>query len=158
MKRIILSISMALALVAVFAAPPAALAADTVVSGNVVVGYSFTPPTAISLGDMNPGTTATGNSAGSLSGNNALGYSVKAIDAKGTNTGLMVSGAHVLTNKFKIGATSGSVANADVERTLLSTGAAGTDAVPLYVSQQVVLADPVASNYSITITYTVTAN
>ena len=157
MKRRILSISMALALVVILAAPLGAFAADTVVTGNVVVGYSFTPPSAISLGNMTPGTTATGNNSGSLNGNGAGGYTVTAIDAKTPNTGYMVSGANVLQNKFRIGATSGSVDTADVARTLLDTAGPGTSSVPLYVSQQVSFSDPLASNYSITITYTVVA-
>jgi hypothetical protein len=156
MKKRILGLSIALALVAILVAPLAAFAADTVISGNVVAGYSFTPPGAISLGNMTPGSTATGNNSGSLNGNNSNGYTVTAIDTKTPNTGYMVSGANVMQNKFKIGATAPTVDTADSARTLLNTSGPGTDTVPLFVSQQVSFSDPLASGYSITITYTVT--
>lgn len=119
-------------------------------------GYTFTAPPAIALGGMAPGTTATGNSSGSLAGNNSDGYTVTGMDAKVTNKGYMVSGANVLTNQFQIGPASDSLGAADASQTFLDVSAGGTYDVPFHVSQSIAYTDTVATNYSITITFTVT--
>jgi hypothetical protein len=119
-------------------------------------GYTFTAPPAIGLGGMAPGTTATGNSAGSLVGGNPDGYIVTGIDAKTTNTGYMVSGSHVLANKLLMGPAASTLGPADMSQTFLDVGAPGTYNVPFYVSQMVAYTDAVATGYTITITFTVT--
>ena len=121
MKKKILTLGMVLALVSVLVMPTAALATTTDVTGDVVAGYTFTAPSAIALGSMTPGTAATGDSAGWLEGNNALGYKVDGVDTKGTDTGKMVSGANVLTDKLKMGATAAVPNDADVVTSFLGT-------------------------------------
>lgn len=161
MKKKILTLGMVLVLVSVLAAPGAVLATDgsTGVTGNVIQGYTFSAPSAIDLGSMTPGTPKTDNSAGSLEGNNAAGYTVKGVDEKGTNTGHMVSGTDVLTNMLLFGPAASPTATADTETTFLTTGGiTSATPVPFYVSQTATYADAVQSGYSITITFTVTQN
>jgi len=164
MKKKILTLGMVLVLVSVLAVPGAVLA-TTEVTGNVIEGYTFTAPTEIPLGDMTPGATATGNSAGSLEGNDPAGYTVKGIDENATVTAgymLIVGGGtlaapdYILTNKLKMGDTGAVPNNADVLTTFLDESAPGTYSVPFYVSQEVTYDDPVADGYTITITFTVT--
>lgn len=129
-----------------------ALALDTEPSQP---GYIFTAPPAIALGSMHPGTPAIGNSSGSVSGDNSAGYIVTGIDAKAENTGSMVSGEDVLTNKFQMGPSAEDLGDADVAQTFLNASGAGQHEVPFYVSQVVTWEDPAADNYTITITFTV---
>ena len=157
MKKKILTLGMVLALVSVLVAPGAVLA-TTEVTGTVIEGYTFSAPDAIGLGDMTPGTPKTGNSAGSLEGNNPDGYTVKGIDDKGSNTGYMVSGTDALTNMLQMGPDAGVANTAATETTFLTTGGPGSDSVPFYVSQEVTYDDLVQSGYTITITFTVTQN
>jgi hypothetical protein len=119
-------------------------------------GYTFTAPPAVGLGGMAPGTTGTGNSTGSLTGDNTDGYTVTGMDAKTTNTGYMVSGGNVLANRLQIGPASNSLGPADASQTFLDVSAAGTYDVPFHVSQSIAYTDAVATNYTITITFTVT--
>jgi hypothetical protein len=119
-------------------------------------GYTFTAPPAIGLGGMVPGTTATGNSTGSLVGGNSAGYTVTGIDAKSANKGYMVSGSYMLANRLLMGPAADNLGPADVSQTFLDVSAPGTYDVPFYVSQMVAYNDTVADNYSITITFTVT--
>ena len=158
MKKKILTLGAVLALVAVLIAPSAVLAATTTgVTGDVVEGYTFAAPSAISLGTMTPGTPATGSSTdGSLEGNNPDGYTVTGIDAKGSDTGYMVSGSYVLASKHQISDEDANYVNADTAKTFVDTSGATNVAVSLYVSQAVAYTDTVATGYSITITFTVT--
>ncbi len=158
MKKKILILGMVVALVSVLVMPTAALATTTEVSGSVTEGYTFSAPTAIALGSMIPGTPATDNSAGSLEGNNALGYTVTGVDEKGTDTGYMVSGTYVLTNMLLFGPAASPTATADTVTNFLTTSDITNAAVPFYVSQTATYADAVQSGYSITITFTVTQN
>ncbi len=119
-------------------------------------GYTFTAPPVIGLGGMAPGTTATGNSTGSLVGGNSAGYTVTGIDAKTTNKGYMVSGSYILANKLLMGPAADNLGPADKPQTFLDVNAAGTYDVPFYVSQTVAYNDTVATGYNITITFTVT--
>jgi len=156
MKKKILTLGMVLALVAVLVVPGAVLA-TTEVTGNVIEGYTFTPPSAIALGDMTPGTTAAGSSTdGSLVGNDPAGYTVTGIDEKGTDTGCMVSGANVLASRHEISDEDATYVPADTAKTFVDTGVPTDVAVSLYVHQYVGYADTVATGYSITITFTVT--
>lgn len=121
--------------------------------------YTLTPPPAIVLGNMAPGSTYPASSTGSLDGTSPTGYTVTGVDAKGTNTGYMVApGPYVLVNKLKMGDSAAVPNDADVVTTFLTTAAAGTDPVPFYVSQLVSYQDVVAAGYTITITFTVTKN
>ncbi len=161
MKKRILTLGVVLVLVSVLAVPGAVLAADTTnVTGNVIQGYTFTAPSAISFGNMAPSATPHKGSStdGSLQGNNPAGYTVTGIDAKVSDTGYMVSGSNVLTNKLEISNVDGSYGNADTAQTFVSTTAPTSTTVSLYVSQVVAYDDPVATNYSITITFTVVPN
>jgi hypothetical protein len=119
-------------------------------------GYTFTAPPAIWLGGMTPGTTGTGNSTGSLTGDNTGGYTITGMDAKTTNAGYMVSGGNVLANRLQIGPASSSLGPADASQTFLDVSAAGTYDVPFHVSQSIAYTDAVATDYTITITFTVT--
>jgi len=119
-------------------------------------GYTFTAPPAIGLGGMAPGTTATGNSNGSLVGDNSDGYTVTGIDAKTTDTGYMVSGSYVLANKLSMGPSADNLGPTDVSQTFLDEYGYGPHDVPFHVSQMVAYTDAVATGYTITITFTVT--
>ena len=166
MKKKILTLGMVLTLVAVLVAPSAVLA-TTDVTGNVIQGYTFTAPSAIVLGDMTPGTPKTDNSAGSLEGNNALGYTVDGVDknneeTKGymliVGTGTQASPQYILENKLLFGPATNPTATADTLTNFLTTSDITDAAVPFYVSQTATYADPVQSGYTITITFTVTQN
>ncbi|NVM23605.1 MAG: hypothetical protein HWN68_17715 [Desulfobacterales bacterium] len=111
------------------------------------------------MGDMAPSASAHIDSStdGSLVGNNAAGYTLTAIDAKGTNTGYMVSGSDVLANKHEIGPSAAAVGPADVTQSFVDTTGPTDTAVELHVSQVVAYTDTVAATYTITITFTVTA-
>ena len=160
MKKRILTLGVVLALVAVLAVPGAVLA-TTEVTGNVTEGYTFAAPSPIDLGNMTPGTTATGSSidedAGSLEGNNPTGYTVKAKDDKTPDTGYMVSGGNVLATEFQMQDKDSVWCNASaVGTTFLDVGAAGSYSFPFNVRQYVTYGDTVATGYTITITFTVT--
>jgi len=158
MKKRILTLGMVLTLVAVLVAPNAVLAVTTEVTGTVTEGYTFTVPSTVALGSMAPSATPykADSTDGRLDGNNAAGYTVTGIDEKGTNTGYMVSGSDVLTEKLKISDADASYVNADTAKTFLdSSGITGAD-ISLYVSQLVTYTDPVTAGYTITITFTVT--
>lgn len=160
MKKRILALASILALVGVLVVPAAVLATDgtTGVSGTVVSGYTFTAPTAIDLTSMTPGTAKTDNSAGSLVGNSATGYTVKGLDVKGSNTGKMVNASNdVLANMLKIGPSSGPTNTANTETTFLTTSGPASSSVPFYVSQLAAYSDNVTGGYTITITFTVAA-
>ena len=119
-------------------------------------GYTFTAPDPIGLGGMAPGTTATGNSIGSLGGDNSSGYTVTGVDAKTENTGYMVGGGNTLSSKLVIGPAPGDLGPADVAQTFLDEIGYGPHDVPFYVSQLIAYTDIVATGYTITITFTVT--
>jgi len=159
MKKKILTLGMVLALVAVLVVPGAVLATTTGVTGDVIEGYTFTPPSAIALGSMTPGTTAAGSSTdGSLEGNNSLGYTVTGVDEKGISTGYMVSEVlgSVLGSKHEISDEDASYVNADTAKTFVDTSGPTNVAVSLYVHQDVAYTDTVDTGYKITITFTVT--
>ncbi|UCD22351.1 MAG: hypothetical protein JSW22_01545 [Chloroflexota bacterium] len=119
-------------------------------------GYTFAAPPAIGLGGMAPGGTGTGNSTGSLAGDNSAGYTVTGVDAKASNTGYMVSGSYVLANRLLVGPAADNLGPADTSQTFLDVDEAGTYDVPFYVSQTVAYTDAIAAGYTITITFTVT--
>ena len=119
-------------------------------------GYTFAAPQAIGLGGMAPGATGTGNSTGSLAGDNSAGYTVTGMDAKASNTGYMVSGSYVLANKLLLGPAADNLGPADTSQTLLDVDEAGTYDVPFYISQSIAYTDAVAEGYTVTITFTVT--
>jgi len=155
---LVVVLSLALAL-------PGAVLADNIteVTGNVVEGYTFTAPAAIGLGDMEPGQTATGESvggqAGRLEGNHAAGYSVKAKDMNTSDTGRMTVGVNVLSQLLQISSDGTDYMTLDTEVAFFTTGAGpGSWDIPLHVKQVVTYEDPVATGYSITITFTVTEN
>ncbi len=135
----------------------------TVLRLNLNPGYTFSAPSAISLGSMAPGSTATATSSdGTLVGDNAAGYTVTGVDVKTDNKGYMVSGVNVLHNKLEIGPSASptpplTFGPADTAQTFLSTSSAGIVALSLYVSQVVAYNDVVATGYTITITFTVIA-
>lgn len=159
MKRRILTLGVVLVLATVLAVPNAVLATNTTdVTGDVVEGYTFTAPSPIGFGNMDPSATpSTGNSTGWLEGNNANGYTVTGVDAKDTNTGYMVSGSNVLTNMLQMGPDASVANTAATVTTFLTTDDITDETVPFYVSQTVEFTDPIATGYSITITFTVTA-
>jgi hypothetical protein len=159
MNKRILTLGVVLVLVSVLVVPGAVLAnGNTVVTGNVTQGFTFTAPTAISLGSMAPSVTAykAHSTDGSLVGNNPTGYTVTGIDAKASNTGYMVSGSNVLQNELQISNEDATYVSADTGKPFVDTSAPTDVVVSLYVSQMVTYTDPVATNYSITITFTVT--
>ena len=167
MKKRILTLGMVLTLVAVLVAPNAVLAVTTEVTGTVAHGYTFTAPTEIALGDMVPGAADIDNSAGWLEGNNALGYTVKGIDANTEVTkgkmlivggGSLAAPDKILTNKLYMGPDVDVAYAADTETTFLTTDGITDEYVPFYVSQTVEFTDPIATGYTITITFTVTQN
>jgi len=158
MKKKILTLGVVLVLVTVLVVPGAVLANGTTeVTGTVTEGYTFTAPSTVELGSMAPSATPhkASSTDGSLVGNNPTGYTVEGIDDKGTNTGYMVSGSDVLANKLKISKEDATYVDADTSKNFVDTGVPTDVTVSLYVSQLVSYADPVASGYTITITFTV---
>ena len=153
MLGLVVVLSLALAL------PGAVLATDTTeVTGSVTEGYTFTAPSTVTLGSMAPSATPhkASSTDGRLDGNDPAGYTVTGIDAKETNRGYMVNGSSVLTNKLKISNSDSEYIDANSNKTFLDTsGITGAD-IALYVSQVVSYADPVATGYTVTITFTVT--
>ncbi len=166
MKKRILTLGMVLALVSVLVMPTAALATTTDVTGDVVEGYTFTAPTAIPLGSMTPGTTASGSSTdGSLVGNDPDGYTVTGTDKNTEVTagymlimgdGTMAAPNYILGSRHEISDEDASYVPADTAKTFVDTSGPTNVAVSLYVIQDVSYADPVDTGYSITITFTVT--
>ena len=148
----------AVALALALALPGVVIASDgsTNVTGNVEEGYTFTAPSAIALGDMKPGTTATGNSTdGRLDGNSATGYTVTGRDEKTPDAGFMVVSTNTLTHKLEISKEDASYDYADTGKIFLDTDDITGEDISLYVRQLVTYEDPVAEGYSITITFTV---
>ena len=167
MKKKILTLGMVLTLVAVLVAPNAVFATDgsAAVTGDVVEGYTFTPPSAIGLGSMTPGTPATDNSSGWLEGNNAAGYTVDGVDTNSEvtkgymlikGTGTEASPEYILENQLLFGPATNPTATADTSTNFLTTSGITDEAVPFYVSQTATYADPVQSGYTLTISFTVT--
>lgn len=120
--------------------------------------YTFTAPSAVALGDMSPSATPyTDNSTdGSLVGDNVNGYTVTGKDEKTENTGYMVIGENILSNKLLIGPAADTLGPADEAQTFLDTSGLTDAAIALHVSQLVDYTDVVATGYTITITFTVT--
>ena len=158
MKKRILTLGVVLVLAAVLVVPGAVLATTypTEVTGTVTEGYTFTPPSAIELGNMDPSATPykAHSTDGRLDGNNADGYTVFARDEAGF--GHMVSGSDVLTDMLDISNEDANYLDAYPGKMLLVTdGLTGAD-ISLYVRQMVTYADPVADGYTMTISFTVT--
>ena len=158
MKKKILTLGMVLTLVVVLVAPNAVLAVTTEVTGTVTEGYTFTAPSTVALGSMAPSATPykAHSTDGRLDGNNADGYVVTGRDEKASDTGYMVSGSDVLIDKLDISKEDANYMDADMAGSFLNTdGITGAD-ISLYVRQSVTYIDPVATGYTITITFTVT--
>lgn len=165
MKKKILLIAMALALIAVLAAPLTASAETTVVSGSFDASSTFTQPGGVSLtlavGDV------TGNSStpGSID-TNTSGWTLSVADAKTYNNGYMTvggtdsAGAVKLGSAIQVGTTAVTVGTIAAYQTALQAQAGygvptSTYSIPLYVKQTVSETDQ-AGSYSITLTYTFT--
>jgi hypothetical protein len=124
---------------------------------------TVTAPSAISLGLMSVGSTATGNdvSTGSISTNDAI-WNMTVQDTKATNPGFMsINGdgtGGTLTNAFEISkdSTLGDFVSANTGLSSGTTYVNSGTSLPIYVSQQVVSGDA-AGSYSITITFTYSA-
>jgi len=144
-------------LVVVLVAPNAVLAVTTEVTGDVAEGYTFTAPTAIALGSMAPSATAykAHSTDGRLDGNNAAGYIVTGRDEKPGYTGFMVIGENILVAEMEISNEDANYVDAHMAKSFLDTGGITGADISLYVRQFVTYADPVASGYTITITFTV---
>lgn len=121
-------------------------------------GYIFTAPSAIDLGSAKPGEIVTGSSTGHLTGDDASGYTVTGVDAKKPHKGYMsISATQRLHNKLQIGPSAAELGSAGVAQTFLDTTGITTDEdVPLYVSQLVAYNDDIATDYSLTIEFTIT--
>lgn len=162
MKKRILTFGVLLTLVAISVVPGVVSAADsTYVMGEVVEGYTFAAPGPIYLGTMAPSVTPYKGSStdGSLMGNSPSGYTVTGIDAKGGDTGYMVSGGGTpLANKHQISDEDASYVPADTAKTFVDTSGPTDVTFSLYVSQVVDVTDTPASGYIIEITFTVVAN
>jgi len=155
-KNLILGLVVVLSLA--LALPGAVLATDTTeVTGSVTEGYTFTAPSAIALGSMAPSATPykASSTNGRLDGNNPAGYTVTGVDEEAGNQGHMVSGSNVLGSKLKISNADSGYVDADTTKTFLDTSEITGAGIALYVSQVVSYADPVATGYTITISFTV---
>ena len=159
MKKRILTFGVLLILMTISVVPGGVLAADsTWVGGEVLEGYTFAAPAPIFLSSMTPSATPYkgSSSGGSLVGNNANGYTVEGIDAKGINTGYMVSGGgSPLANKHQISDEDANYVAADTAKTFVDTSGPTDTTFSLYVSQVVAHADAPAADYQIEITFTV---
>lgn len=159
MKKRILTFGLLLLLVTVLAIPGVVMADSTWVGGEVLEGYTFTAPSPIFLASMTPSATPYKDFStdGSLVGNDPNGYTVTGIDAKGTNTGYMVSGGGTpLTNKHQISDEDANYVPADTAKTFVDTSWPTDVAFSLCVSQMVDINDTPAADYEIQITFTVT--
>jgi hypothetical protein len=122
-------------------------------------GYSFTAPSDIFLGENLKfiDSPFTDSSSGNLNITTPGTYRVTATDAKSTDKGYMVSGTNALHHKLQIGPASDNLTNSDEVVQLLEASTEGDNSIPFFVSQEISYEDTVAENYSITITFTVTA-
>ena len=168
MKKKILTLGMVLTLVAVLVAPNAVLAVTTDVTGDVIEGYTFTAPSAIALGSMTPGTTASGSSTdGSLVGNDPDGYIVTGTDKNTEVTagymlilgeGTQAAPDYILGSRHEISDIDAGYVSADTVKQFVNTFGPTDVTVSLYVHQYVAYTDTAATGYTITITFTVTPN
>jgi len=170
MKKKILTLGMVLVLLMVLVAPGAVLGANTTeVTGTVTQDYTFTAPSPVGLGSMAPSATPYKNDSqdGSLQGNDPDGYTVTGTDQNTEVTAgymLIVGGGtqaapdYILTNKLQISNEDANYINADTVKTFLTTSDITDATVKLFVSQLVDYDDPVATGYTITITFTATPN
>ena len=158
MKKRILTLVVMLVLVSVLAVPGVVIAnGSTAVTGDVAEGYTFTAPSTVALGSMAPSATLykANSTDGRLDGNNSAGYLVTGRDEKPGYTGYMVIGDNMLMAELDISKEDANYTGAHMPVEFLNTdGITGAD-ISLYVRQFISCADPVATGYSITITFTV---
>lgn len=158
MKKLITSLALAMLLVAVMVVPAmAANPDDTVIDGDVGSTIDITAPGDFSLGSMPAGQTTTSGVQNGMVYANAA-WSMTAQDEKGTNTGYMVSGGTPLLNEMEISDDGSTWCDASGATTQLvysgsATGSAGAS-FDFYAQQYVSYDDVVATNYTITITFT----
>jgi hypothetical protein len=167
MKKRIIALSMALALMAVLAAPLAALADTGVTDINATLGSTFTliAPSDASFSTFVVGTTNTGTStAGSVEATGTAGWTLTVTDEKSLTTGYMTIGgaddvSKRLTNPIQVGMTAGTVGTIGAYQTALTEatgyGTNTTFSIPLFLKQTIVGGDA-AGSYKITLTYTAT--
>lgn len=166
MKKRLVAIGAALALVAVLVVPAVAMAGNTTqIGGNISAELELTAPGDINLNlggasatSMEIGANTGTATDGSVKCNDPAGYTVTVKSDK--SDGKMTSGTYTLQNALQV--TTGSYGPDAVTTTtpvaaIVDTSAPGESAITLSVSQTIVYADPTASNYGLTLTYTASA-
>lgn len=164
MKKKILFMAVALALVAVLAVPFSVSAASTDITGSITVTLTLTAPGNITLGELALGQNVGIAAPGSVVSNRA-GWTLSVVDSKINNNGYMTVGGEDSPSAVKLagplaydimGQWAGSVITYQSSFEFLSGyGQVGTCSIPLKVEQNVVGSDA-AGSYKITLTYTVT--
>lgn len=166
MKKRIIALSMALALMAILAAPLAASAETHGTDINATLGSTFTltAPSAASFSTFIVGDNTGSATAGSVAATGTTGWTLSVADNKTNTTGFMTIGGdddtgHKLANPIQVGMTSGTVGTIGAYQTALqeSTGYGQnvTFSIPLSLKQTIVAGDK-AESYKITLTYTAT--
>ncbi len=158
MKSKILSTSLALALVAILAAPLSVLAQDsanTTITGTVGAAITVTAPLTINLPPLVPGTTVSSPAQTVTVASNTAGWTLTVVESGANPDGQMSNGTTVLANAMLVdGGDNGAPASLKTPVTLKSNGAAGGASLHDIVFSQQVAANAAPGTYSITVTFT----
>ncbi len=160
MKIKILSISLALALIAILVAPLTVLAqgtvsANTTITGTVGAAITVTAPLAINLPPLVPGTTVSTPPQTVTVVSNTAGWTLTVVDSGANPDGQTSNGNTVLANAMLVdGGDNGAPASLKTPVTLESSGAAGGASLNDIVFSQQVAANASPGTYSITVTFT----
>lgn len=159
-KKLLVSLLAVIVLVAVMVTPVMAVDDTTDITGDVPVILELTAPSAIAFGDMTLGVNTDFSLPpdGAVNSNSGTGYTLTVQDTWSPGTGHMTNGPYTLTNPLLI--TIGDLEDSDVtvQRIVATTTEGSEDFYPLSVTQMVLPTDMAAAGYTITLTFTVTAN
>ncbi|MDO8491820.1 MAG: hypothetical protein Q7T04_07390 [Dehalococcoidia bacterium] len=182
MKKRILSLAMALAMLAVLVMPMAAFAAvdSTTVTGNIVAAVEVTAPSAISMGSLTASKTGSSVTQGNVYATVpwTLTLAASRVGDYGTTpesfawVSLNNAGTTKLVNPLGIGTTAGSIVSLTVTNVVGSVldyqaqlqaqtnygAVVGSWAIPLYINQIVAAGDVTVGAYSVVVTYTAAAS
>jgi hypothetical protein len=165
MKKKILSLAIALGLIAVIALPMTAWAATTDIEGSLGITATLNAPSLSSFTTFTVGDNTGSATAGSVITSGTTSWALTVADAKTNNNGKMTvngensSGAIKLTNAIQVGMTAPTVGAISEYQTALQGASGysdnGTFSIPLFFKQTIVT-DDTAGSYKITLTYTLT--
>jgi hypothetical protein len=157
-KTKILSVSMALALIAILVAPLAVFAqtsADTTITGTVGAALTVAAPTTINLPPLVPGTVVSSAPQSVTVTTNTAGWTLTVVESGASPDGQMSGAAGPLANAMTVdGGVNGNPAPLNSPVTLVSNGAAGGSTINDVVFSQQVAANAAPGTYSIIVTFT----